>query len=262
MSRRTRRLLAVLATVVALVLIAALAVRPPPLAVGFESADSAPAPRLEGTVATRPLRVLVIGASRGIGLATAELAAARGHLVTAMSRSVAPGTAGSNLRRIRGDILDPAAVATAVAEVDVVVISISATPSRDAVGVFSQGTKNVLAALASRPEAVVITVTGIGAGDSRGHGGFGYDRILQPLLLKQIYLDKDREEALLTASPVRFTIVRPGFLTDDTEAVPYRVVSRLGELRSGSISRLQVAQFIVATLEQGLYPRQSVLLTR
>lgn len=262
MSKRTRRLLAILAIVFLLVVVAALAIRPPPLAAGLESASSAPAPRLEGTAAARPLRVLVIGASRGIGLATAELAATRGHLVTAMSRSAAPGGAASNPRTIRGDILDPAAVTAAVADVDVVVIAISAAPSRDAVEVFSQGMKHVLAALASRPEAVVISVTGIGAGDSRGHGGFGYDRILQPLLLKQVYLDKDREEALLTASPVRFTIVRPGFLTDDTEAVPYVVVSRPGELRCGSISRVQVAQFIVATIEQGLYPRQAVLLTR
>jgi hypothetical protein len=36
----------------------------------------------------------------------------------------------------------------------------------------------------------LICITGIGAGDSKGHGGFLYDRLFNPLLLKTIYADK------------------------------------------------------------------------
>ena len=57
----------------------------------------------------------------------------------------------------------------------------------------------------------LICVTGIGAGDSKGHGGFLYDRIFNPLLLKTIYEDKDRQESLIKASDVDWVIVRPGF---------------------------------------------------
>ena len=262
MLRRKRLTLLILAAVVLLIGSAALAVRPPSVAAQLDGASSKPAPALAGAMTNRPKRILVIGASSGIGLATAQLAAARGHLVTAMSRSAPETTVDANPRVVRGDILDPAAVAAATLDIDAVVISIGAPPSRQVMKVFSQGTGNVLTALASRPDVPIFVVTGIGAGDSRGHGGFGYDRILQPLLLKQIYLDKDREEALLQASPARFTIVRPGFLTDDRKTTPYRAFTRLGELRSGAISRAQVAQFIVAALEQDLYPRETVLLTR
>ncbi len=262
MRRRSRIMLSILVAVVLVIVGAALVVRPPSVAARLESSSSQPAPQLIGTTAAKPLRVLVIGGSSGIGLSTVKLATARGHAVVAMSRSVTPSAADANPRLVRGDILDAAAVAAAVDGVDAVVISINARPSRQETTLFSQGMQNVLAALALRPEVVVISVTGIGAGDSRGHGGFGYDSIIQPMLLKQIYLDKDREEAVLRASSVPYRIVRPGFLTNDTKSTPYRVVTEIGRLRCGSISRAQVAEFILAALEQDLYARETVLLTR
>ena len=33
---------------------------------------------------------------------------------------------------------------------------------------------------------VCLAITGVGAGDSRGHGGFFYDRIILPLVLKRL----------------------------------------------------------------------------
>lgn len=60
---------------------------------------------------------------------------------------------------------------------------------------------------------IVGATRGIGAGDSKGHGGFFYDRIFYPLLLKAVYSDKDRQESLIRASNADWTIVRPGFLT-------------------------------------------------
>ena len=60
----------------------------------------------------------------------------------------------------------------------------------------------------------LVCVTGIGAGDSKGHGGFLYDSIFLPFLLGTIYADKDRQELVIKASDVDWTIVRPGFLTN------------------------------------------------
>jgi uncharacterized protein YbjT (DUF2867 family) len=90
----------------------------------------------------------------------------------------------------------------------------------------------------------------------------GYDRIFMPLPLKQIYLDKSRQEDLLRSSAARFTIVRPGFLNDDSTARPYRLVHDRNGVRSDAISRAQVAQFIVAVIEQESQARQTLLLGR
>jgi uncharacterized protein YbjT (DUF2867 family) len=268
-----------LAALACLGLVLAWALTPPSTASGLETARSEPAPKLAAS-APISLRILVIGASSGIGRETAQLASARGHRViglarrpptptsepagTSLSASPTPPAtdAATTLELRQGDIQDADAVADAARDVDAIVISIGAPMGREPVSVFSRGMRNVLAALEGRPGTTVVSVTGIGAGDSRGHGGFGYDRILWPLLLREIYLDKDREEAALRVSPVRYTIVRPGFLTDDDSDAPYRIVTQVGELRAGAISRRQVAEFMLATIEQDLYSRQTVLLTR
>jgi hypothetical protein len=46
----------------------------------------------------------------------------------------------------------------------------------------------------------LIAVTGLGAGDSRGHGGFLYDALAFPLLLKRVY-DARGQESLGCAKP-------------------------------------------------------------
>jgi hypothetical protein len=56
----------------------------------------------------------------------------------------------------------------------------------------------------------LIAVTGLGAGDSRGHGGLLYDVVVFPLLLKRVYDDKDVQEWIIKSSGLDWTIVRPG----------------------------------------------------
>ena len=52
-------------------------------------------------------RVLIIGASKGIGLETTRQALEAGHRVRALARSAAAsGSSNANLEKIRGDALD------------------------------------------------------------------------------------------------------------------------------------------------------------
>ena len=106
-----------------------------------------------------------------------------------------------------------------------------------------------------------MAVTGIGAGDSRGHGGFLYDNILQPLLLNTIYEDKDRAEALIIDSTSEWTIVRPGFLNDDISKASYRIIRDMRGIISGDISRADTSHFIISGLETNSYIGATVLLT-
>ena len=74
----------------------------------------------------------------------------------------------------------------------------------------------------------LITVTGLGAGDSRGHGGLLYDAIVFPLLLKRVYDDKDVQEWIVRSSRLDWTIVRPGLLKDSPATGRYRVLAASG----------------------------------
>ncbi|MFP3869087.1 MAG: NAD(P)-dependent oxidoreductase [Desulfobacteraceae bacterium] len=208
------------------------------------------------------MRILIIGATRGIGLQVVEQALPGGYEVTALVRNPQRFTKQhSRLRIIQGDILDQAAVQQAVAGQEAVVITIGIGVTWKPVTVFSQGTKNVLAAMQQNDVRRLICVTGIGAGDSKGHGGFLYDQIFKPLLLNNIYQDKDRQEALIRASATDWTIVRPGFLTNGPLTGKYRVLTDLKGVTAGKISRADVAHFMLAELVANRYMLQTPLLS-
>lgn len=208
------------------------------------------------------MKILIIGASRGIGRQLLDQALAAGHAVTAIART--PGKLAlrhERLRVVKGDILDPASVAQAVEGRDAVCCTIGVKAPWDQPGLFSRGTKNLLEAMKRSGVRRLVCVTGIGAGDSKGHGGFLYDRILRPFLFGPIYPDKDRQEALIRASDAEWTIVRPGFLTNGPLTAKYRVVTDLAGVTAGWISRADVAHFLLHELESARYLGQTPLLT-
>jgi putative NADH-flavin reductase len=128
-------------------------------------------------------------------------------------------------------------------------------------GVFAKGTQRLLHAMKSNVVRRLVCVTGIGAGDSRGRGGFLYDRVFLPLLLNSVYADKDSQEALIRAADVDWTIVRPGFLTNGPLRRRYRVLTELAGVTAGRIARADVAHFILEELQANRYLRQTPLLT-
>ncbi len=208
------------------------------------------------------MRLLIIGATRGIGRQAMEQALAQGHEVTVLARRPEKLTwQHERLTVLPGDILDLASVSQAMAGQEAVFTTIGIPPTWQPVTVFSAGIKNVLAAMEQHQVDRLLAVTGIGAGDSKGHGGFFYDRIFKPLLLKRIYEDKDREEAIIQESQVRWTIVRPGFLTNGPLTGKYRVLTDLRGVTCGKISRADVAHFLLQEVAANRYVHQTPLLT-
>lgn len=220
-----------------------------------------PAPVLADRPTAR-INILVLGGTSGVGRETVKLALERGHHVVAAARRPERMTmTNTRLRAVRADILDAESVADAIEGIDAIVIAIGIPPTREPVTVFSLGTANVLAAMQHHGVNRLITVTGIGAGDSRGHGGFFYDTILQPFVLKTLYEDKDRSEGLVEGSDTHWTIVRPSFLTDEAARHRYRVISDLNGVTSGDIAREDVAHFIVSAIEAHSHIGRHVLIT-
>ncbi len=208
------------------------------------------------------MKIVVIGASRGIGLEVVKQALERGHEVTALLRDPAKlALEHARLHKVRGDVGKPDDVLMAMSGQDAVCTCVGVNPTREPVELFSRGARNVLAALQDAPTTKFVAVTGVGAGDSRGHGGFFYDKILQPLLLGTIYADKDREEQLIKASAADWLIVRPGSLTDGPRTKDYRAITDLSGVTAGKISRADVADFILNQLESRSLFKQTPLLT-
>jgi uncharacterized protein YbjT (DUF2867 family) len=200
-------------------------------------------------------RILVIGASRGIGLETVKALLAAGHEVRALARSAHAIPIGDpRLDKRDGDALRPADVESALDGVDGVVQALGVTAGPALITgttLFSKSTRVLVDAMRAKGIRRLVTVTGLGAGDSRGHGGALYDLVLFPLLLKRIYDDKDVQEQIIRASALEWTILRPGLLTDGPARGTARVLADPKDWTAGRVTRADVAQVIAAELADG-----------
>jgi putative NADH-flavin reductase len=208
------------------------------------------------------MNLLVIGGTQGVGKAVVLAAHGSGHVITVMARHAGryPDTV-SRVRMVMGDAADATDVDRATAGQDAVVWAVGIGPTRRPVHVFSRGTQFLLAAMRRHSVHRLICVTGIGAGDSKGHGGFVYDRIVLPLFMKTVYDDKDRQEAQIRESALDWTIVRPAALTNGPSTGLYQTLTSTPEGRTRRVSRADVADFIVASLAAPEYVGKTVLLT-
>lgn len=206
-------------------------------------------------------RVLVLGATGGTGRAIVQKLNALGHVPVALVRS--PEKAKDlDAVIIEGDARDPAALEKALANCDAVISALGTpvSPFRK-VTMLSTATKAVVAAMQRQNVRRLVSITGIGAGNSRGHGGFLFDRIIMPLLLKKVYADKDRQEAIIAQSGLEWVVVRPAVLNDKPRHGDVRALLDLSGFHGGTITRSDVADFVVDQVESDTFVGRTPLIT-
>ncbi|MFW2391015.1 MAG: NAD(P)-dependent oxidoreductase [Methyloceanibacter sp.] len=206
--------------------------------------------------------VLVIGASGGIGRETLSAALDAGHRVRAFSRSANEiDLENSYLKKHSGDAMNEAGIDAALDGIDVVVqtLGIGADELFKSVNLFSESTRILIAAMQRRNVRRLIVVTGFGAGDSREAIGC-LQRIPFRLFLGRAYDDKDVQERLIKESGLDWTIVRPGILTKGARTGRYRVLVEPSQWRNSVISRADVADFIVRSIDDDGRAQQAPVL--
>jgi hypothetical protein len=107
----------------------------------------------------------------------------------------------------------------------------------------------------------LVAITGIGAGDSVGHGGFVFDRLIYPLLLRNVYADKNRQEAIIRESGLDWILVRPSVLNDKPGRGSPRVLENLSGFHGGTIARADVASFVIDQVKADTWLHRSPLVT-
>ncbi len=81
-------------------------------------------------------------------------------------------------------------------------------------------------------------------------------------MLKRVYDDKDVQEQIIRQSGLDWTIVRPGLLTNGPETGRYRALLDPAQWRADSISRSDVADFLVKeTTERKFVGQAPVILS-
>ncbi|WP_280266279.1 NAD(P)-dependent oxidoreductase [Nocardia wallacei] len=198
------------------------------------------------------MRIAVFGASGTIGRLVVEQALARGHEVTAYSRSAENITkTHERLRIAEGDVLDPAAVQRAVAGQDAVVVTLGA--GRKGV-VRAEGTRTVIEAMTRTGVKRLVCMSSLGVGDSRPNLNFVWKYLLFGMLLRQAYADHGRQEDYVKGSDLDWTIVRPSAFTDGPATGTYRRDLSASEKGLAlKISRADVAAFLVEQVTDSTY---------
>jgi putative NADH-flavin reductase len=201
-------------------------------------------------------RIAVLGASGRVGRRVVERALAQGDTVVAQTREAARLSDLADRVEVQAfDPRDRAALRGFVAGADAVVFTLGTRPG--ATTLFSEVTTSLIAAMREAGVRRLIAVTGVGAGDTRGHGGFVYDRIVFPLITRKLYRDKDRQEALIADSGLDWTLVRPAPFHDRPAKGPLQVVEEIGpDTVLRRITPDEVAQFVVDQLASDAYLHQ------
>jgi len=116
-----------------------------------------------------------------------------------------------------GDALEMATVKRPLSGVHVVIQSLGVSAGPEVIlkptRFFSTATRVLVTAMEETQVKRLISVTGFGAGDSRGRGGFLYNAAFH-LLLGRVYDDKDVQEWIVRRSRLDWVIVRPVILTE------------------------------------------------
>ena len=208
------------------------------------------------------MRVLIIGASKGIGLETTRQALDAGHVVRALARSAtAIAVSNPSLEKVPGDALKPEDVEAALVGVDVVIqtLGIGLGELFRPVHLFSDATRVLIEAMRSQGVKRLICVTGFGAGDSRASISC-LQRLPFHIVFGRAYDDKSLQEQLIKESELDWTIARPGVLTSGPRTGRYRILSEASQWRNGIISRADVAEFLVRQIGDQTYIRKAPVL--
>ncbi len=198
-------------------------------------------------------RILIIGASKGIGLEAVRQGLACGHDVRAFARSADRIPVNSpKLELHQGDALDPSDVASALRETDVVIQALGIPMGPEMllgpVHLFSESTRILVSAMQEAGVKRLICVTGFGAGDSRERIK-PLQRIPFEMVLGRAYDDKSVQEKLIRSSALDWIIARPVVLTNGPMTGRYRVLVDADSWRGGFISRADVAHFLIEQIE-------------
>jgi uncharacterized protein YbjT (DUF2867 family) len=200
------------------------------------------------------MNLTVLGAAGATGVPLVEQAIAAGHQVTAFARSAENLTmTNPNLHVVQGDATDRAAVSQAMKGADAVISVLGAKGP-----LLAEATRAVVAAAEQAgPDRIVMLSSFAVARDRLKPAS----KLVTSIAMGSQIKDKAAGEEVLRASGVDWTIVYATKLTNGPKTEP-RVVPETEKVgMSQTISRADVASFLLQAATEGLYSRRDVIIT-
>jgi putative NADH-flavin reductase len=211
------------------------------------------------------MKLLIFGATGPTGREIVAQALEQMHDVTVFARK--PESLPAGVRAVQGDAMrEPQAIAEALQGQDAVVSALGTgkvlLPNR----LQERSLGNIVPAMERAGVKRFVVMSAFGVGDTLRDASL-VQRLIYATLLSAVFADKARGEATVRASALDWTIVYPTVLTNG----PRTGGPRTGQYRTGerieaihglpTISRADVAQFMLAELARRAYVRRGVAIT-
>lgn len=208
------------------------------------------------------MKIVVFGASRGVGLKVVEQALEAGHNVTAFVRKPSNFTIKHpNLTLFQGDAMDAAAVEKAIAGQEAVISALG--PTRPPVpGMMETSAKNIVAGMKKHGVRRLVSTTGAGVRQPEDKPKLMDHLIgaLLNLLAKDVVLDSAANVKVIQTSDLDWTVVRYPRLMDGAHTGKYRV-GYTSKDSSTQLSRADGADLVLKELVEKKWLRRLPLVS-
>jgi putative NADH-flavin reductase len=208
------------------------------------------------------MKIVVFGASRGVGRNIVEQALQAGHTVTAFVRTPSTFTMQHpNLTVCQGDAMDAAAVERAIAGQEAVISALG--PTRPPVpGMMETSAKNIVAAMKKHGVQRLISTTGAGVRQPEDKPKLADHLIggLLKLLARDVLLDSEANVKVIQTSDLDWTVVRYPRLMDSEHTGQYQV-GYVSQDSGTQLSRADGADFVLKELAEKKWSRKLPLVS-
>lgn len=202
------------------------------------------------------MKLLIVGATGGLGRAAVAEAVSRGHDVSALVRNPAAAGLPEPVLPVHGDVLDPAGLEAAVSGRDAVICALGTPSPRRPSTLLGDGTANLVAAMQAARVRRLVCVTLLGTGESRRNASLFYRHVILRVLAPMLP-DKENQERVVRDCGLEWVLVRPPRFTGGPGRPP-RVIRAGDKGRAGHVSRQQLARILVDAAERPDYVGQAI----
>ncbi len=202
------------------------------------------------------MKVLIVGAAGKTGRAVVDRAVTEGHEVTAFVHNDAGyDVPGVEVRA--GDASDMAAIGAAIIGQDAVIDTVGGKTPYKSTTLEASVATTIVAAMQRHGVRRLVVTSSIGVGDSRANSPF-FLKILLATFLRGSSADKAKMESAVRGSESDWVITRPSVLTEKPATGDVRIFSVDNRDKAHSITRADLAAFLVAQLTSNDHLRQAV----
>jgi uncharacterized protein YbjT (DUF2867 family) len=208
------------------------------------------------------MKIAVFGANGPTGRHLTQLALDEDHDVVAFTRH----PDGFPIEHPRldvaaGDVHDAVAVASAITGTDAVLSTLGVPFAKTPITVYSDGVTNIIAGMyAAGVKRLACVSSSAVSPHPEPLGGFIFEKIMQPYVVnrlgKTLYADMRRMEAIVSASDLAWTIVRPSGLFEAPAVSAYAVA--IDHIGHRFTARIDLADCLLRQALDDTYVRSTI----